>query len=173
MLLKSFILFAAAATAASVANLTTTGCADASSLQTCLNKAASISQKCLDAARGNDLATVACGCVFYTNNINCYAANCWNRVYECEYQKYVVQYLSQCDTAKLPLPYFPAPDSAKDACSCNLGKVYEQFLESVVEGGTCASSNARRDALDQLNRVEACECCEMSGGLSAYERQCP
>ncbi|KAH6874749.1 hypothetical protein B0T10DRAFT_552733 [Thelonectria olida] len=177
MLLKSLaILFSVSVVnAASVANLTATGCADSSGLQTCLDKVASTSQKCLDSARkdGSQLETVACGCVYYTENINCYAAHCWNRVYECEYQKYVIQYLGQCDSAKLPLPYFPAPDGAKDACSCNLGKVYEQFLESVTEGGTCASSNARRDALDQLDRVEACECCEMSGGLSAIYGVCP
>jgi hypothetical protein len=166
-----YLLWPLAALAATTTNLTTTGCVDASGLQKCLDNVASTAQTCLDNARkaGSQAETIACGCVYYTDNVNCYAASCWNRVYECEYQKYVYEYLKNCETAKLPLPYFPAPDNAPDACSCNLGKVYQTFLNSLNEGTSCikgSSSFGARDALGSINKMVACECCAMSGALS-------
>ncbi|CAH0055297.1 unnamed protein product [Clonostachys solani] len=173
-----YLLWPVAALAATTTNLTTTGCVDTSGLQKCLDKVASTAQTCLDNARkdGSQVETLACGCVFYTDNINCYAASCWNRVYECEYQEYVYEYLKSCDTAKPPLPYFPAPDNAQDACSCNLGKVYETFLNSLNEGTSCikgSSSFGTRDALGSINKMVACQCCAMSGALSGIYETCP
>ncbi|CAG9939620.1 unnamed protein product [Clonostachys rosea f. rosea IK726] len=173
-----YLLWPLAALAATTTNLTTTGCVDASGLQKCLDNVASTAQTCLDNARkaGSQAETIACGCVYYTDNVNCYAASCWNRVYECEYQKYVYEYLKNCETAKLPLPYFPAPDNAPDACSCNLGKVYQTFLNSLNEGTSCikgSSSFGARDALGSINKMVACECCAMSGALSGIYETCP
>lgn len=176
-MMKAFLLsllWPMAALAATTTSLTTTGCVDASGLQRCLENVASTAQTCLDNARkaGNQAETIACGCVYYTDNVNCYAASCWNRVYEYEYQKYVYECLKNCETAKLPLPYFPAPDNAQDACSCNLGKVYQTFLNSLNEGTSCikgSSSCGARDALGSINKMVACECCAMSGALSGQE----
>lgn len=151
--------------------LTTDGCVDPKGLQTCLDRVAANSKTCLDHARADNsqLETLACGCVYYTENINCYAAGCWNRVYQCEYQKYVFEYFKMCTTAKLPVPYFPAPDDAQNACSCNLGKLYKTFIDSVNTGNTCikgASSINVRGPMDTINKLAECECCEMSAALS-------
>ncbi|VUC22163.1 unnamed protein product [Clonostachys rosea] len=171
-LLWPLATLAATTTTITTTNLTTTGCVDASGLQKCLDNT------CLDNARkaGSEAETIACGCVYYTDNVNCYAGSCWNRVYECEYQKYVYEYLKNCPTAKLPLPYFPAPDNAPDACSCNLGKVYQTFLNSLNEGTSCvkgSSSLGARGALGSINKMVACECCAMSGALSGIYETCP
>ncbi|KAH8900101.1 hypothetical protein GQ53DRAFT_208742 [Thozetella sp. PMI_491] len=159
-------LFAAVVAVCSAANLTTTGCADAAGLQLCLNTAASTANTCnADAeANGSKLELLACGCQFYVDNFNCYASHCWNRVYECEYQEYIVEYLRLCPIAKLPAPYFPAPDKAPDSCSCNLGNVFLAFNNSVIQGNTCITSQP----LGSYDKIQGCECCELSGAISRY-----
>ncbi len=151
--------------ASALANLTTTGCADASGLQTCLNTAAATAQTCTSSADANhsELELEACGCELYIDNFNCYATHCWNRVYECEYQQYITEYLRLCLVAKLPVPYFPAPEGAPDSCSCNLGNIYEAFNSSVTQGGTCINTDG-----DNLEKLEGCQCCELSGAISRY-----
>lgn len=63
-------------------NLTSTGCHDVDSYETCTISAAADVETCNDAARaaGSELALLACGCVYYIEMMNCYMASCWNRV---------------------------------------------------------------------------------------------
>jgi hypothetical protein len=85
------------------------------------------------------------------------------------YQTYVVEYLAGCSSAKLPVPYFPTPSNAIDACSCNLGDVYLAITGYIQQSANCsmnASTNAATDAVDSVQQIQACECCEISASIS-------
>ncbi|RSL49065.1 hypothetical protein CEP54_012602 [Fusarium duplospermum] len=100
-------------------SLKSTGCADASGFESCQSTANKKTTTCINQAHRDDSqkAILACGCQDYVNNYNCYAAFCWNKVSECDYQEYIVSYLQNCPIAKLPIPYFPAPNGAPSSCS--------------------------------------------------------
>lgn len=98
------------------------------------------------------------------------------QVYECEYQEYAIQYMSECTSnfQLLDIPFFPAPDAAPDSCSCNLGNLYLAVNASGIEGATCIT-NVGEDALGNVNsdpitvsdKQAACTCCGESGAISA------
>lgn len=154
------VFFATNAVAASllVGNLTSTGCADVSGFQKCQNDANEKSNACFAKTGGDVAAQQACACETYILNYNCYATSCWNRVWECEYQSYIISYLLYCPTAKLPVPYFPIPDGAPDACSCNYGQIYQAITDSLAQGTTCIKNNQ-----NSILKAAACKCCEISG----------
>ena len=92
-----------------------------------------------------------------------------NRVWECEYQAYVVEYLDTCPVAKTPIPYFPIPDDAEDACSCNLGEVYEGIYPPLSDVTTCSINAGLVDGFSAQEAYEkGCQCCEMSALISKY-----
>lgn len=66
----------------SIANLSSAGCHDVDSYNTCTMAAATEIQTCNTAAEtaGSEQALMACGCVYYIEMMNCYMASCWNRV---------------------------------------------------------------------------------------------
>lgn len=81
--LATSLLFASTVLAqAGTYNLTSTGCQDVDSYNTCTLAAASRVQTCEDAARAaqSEIALLACGCVYYIDMMNCYMASCWNKV---------------------------------------------------------------------------------------------
>ncbi|KAI8716054.1 hypothetical protein NCS52_00898000 [Fusarium sp. LHS14.1] len=124
-----------------------------------------------DARRDNSQQEIlACGCQDYVNNYNCYAAFCWNKVWECDYQEYIVSYLQNCPIAKLPVPYFPALKQAPSSCSCNLGKVYLAIHDAIQQTETCSDTSDSADAGSNLQRMQGCSCCEISGALSRQAR---
>lgn len=95
-----------------------------------------------------------------------------SQVNECEYQAYIVEYLVGCPIAKLPIPYFPTPNNAADACSCNLGEVYLAITGYIQQGAACstnASTTAITDASDSVQQIQGCECCEVSGSISRFD----
>lgn len=161
-------IFAVIGVATAVVQLTTTGCSDASGLQTCLNAVTASTSKCLTQADADasQLETVSCGCTNYISSYNCYASHCWNRVNECEYQSYIIEYLTNCPTAKTPVPYFPTPNGAPGACSCNVGQVYEAITGSIAQGTACVKNQNGGDAYTNVQRIQGCECCEVSGAIS-------
>jgi hypothetical protein len=163
------LLSTVALAATSDVTLTSTGCADASGFETCQKTANDNASSCLDQADkdGSQTETLACGCQNYVDNYNCYSAFCWNRVWECEYQEYIVDYFIGCPIAKLPVPYFPAPNKAPDACSCNLGRVFLSIQDAIQESTTCSNNADSGDAASNVQQIQGCICCEISGALSA------
>ncbi|OBT87404.1 hypothetical protein VE02_04167 [Pseudogymnoascus sp. 03VT05] len=135
-------VFAAIGVATAVVQLTTTGCSDPSGLETY--------------ADASQLETVACGCANYILSYNCNASHCWNRVNKCEYQSYIIEYLINCPIAKTPVPYFPTPKGAPDACSCNVGEVYEAIIGSISQSTTCVNNQNGGDALTNVQRIQGC-----------------
>lgn len=105
-------------------------CVDASGFETCQNAVTKKTSACVGQAKkdGNGTELLACGCQDAVDNFNCLAAHCCNQVWGCQYQEYMIQYFRSCAIAKQPVPYFPAPNNAPAACSCNLGKVYSVCL---------------------------------------------
>lgn len=100
------------------------------------------------------------------------------QVYECEYQEYVIQYLTECATTNLKasdIPFFPAPVAGvPGSCSCNLGALYFAVNGSETEGETCitdvgqgALANINNDPITTSNKETACSCCGASGAISA------
>ncbi|KAH8805028.1 hypothetical protein F5884DRAFT_884977 [Xylogone sp. PMI_703] len=162
----------ASVSAQSVVLLTSKGCANPSGFESCQAEATSAYNLCTDNADKDhdDKEKDVCGCVNYTDNYNCYATHCWNKVYECTYQEYVVDYLSNCVTGRLPVPYFPIPDNTPDSCSCNVGQVYLNAMQSIIESITCLGSAGSIGGLDAL---KGCQCCELSGALTAIYSICP
>lgn len=162
-------LLSTAVLAATEATLTSTGCADASGFESCQKKANDNLSSCIAQAKkdNSQQEILACGCQNYVDNYNCYSASCWNRVWECEYQEYIIEYFLNCPIAKLPVPYFPAPNKAADACSCNLGKVFLAIQDAIQETATCSNNANGPDASNNLQQIQGCDCCEISGALSS------
>lgn len=163
-------LFSTAALAATGSvTLTSTGCADASGFESCQKQANDQLSSCIAQAKKDNSQTelLACGCQNYVDNYNCYSTSCWNRVWECEYQEYILDYFLSCPIAKLPVPYFPAPNKAPDACSCNLGKVFLAIQDAIQETTTCSNNANSGDAASNVQQIQGCECCEISGALSS------
>lgn len=165
---STFALLSLAASASANTTLTSGGCADPSGLDSCLAKSNDQASSCLNQARkdNSQVEVLACGCQNYVNNFNCYAANCWNKVWGCEYQQYMVEYFVNCATAKLDVPYFPAPGNVEAACSCNLGKVFMGVQSAIQESGTCSNNAQGSDPGSNLQRMQGCNCCQVSGALS-------
>ncbi|KAK1255635.1 hypothetical protein MKX07_007894 [Trichoderma sp. CBMAI-0711] len=169
-------LFTGAALAATGdATLTSTGCADSSGFESCQKQANDKLSSCIAQAEkdNSQQELLACGCQNYVDNHNCYSASCWNRVWECEYQEYIIDYFLNCPIAKLPVPYFPAPNKAPDACSCNVGKVFLAIQDAIQETATCSNNADSGDASSNLQRIQGCDCCEISGALSSLYNICP
>ncbi|KAF4341219.1 hypothetical protein FBEOM_4877 [Fusarium beomiforme] len=169
-----FILgLATLATAADT--LKSSGCADSSGLESCQADVNKKTSSCIAQARrdNSQQEILACQCQDYVNNFNCYAAFCWNKVWECDYQDYVIGYFQNCPTAKLPVPYFPIPKNAADSCSCNIGQVYLNIQDAIQQTGTCSNNANSGDAGSNLQQIEGCNCCELSGALSSIVEICP
>ncbi|KAJ3495451.1 hypothetical protein NLG97_g3391 [Lecanicillium saksenae] len=130
--------------------LSMAGCVDDSAMATCQAAASSEFNDCIARSGNQKTQLLACGCTNYIQNINCAASACWNRVYECNYQGYVTWYLANCPTAKTPVPYFPIPDGASDACSCNLGAVYLAISYSFQEATSCSNNAHGGDAVNEV-----------------------
>ncbi|PTB71722.1 hypothetical protein M440DRAFT_1395438 [Trichoderma longibrachiatum ATCC 18648] len=157
------------------ATLTSTGCADSSGFESCQKQANDKLSSCIAQAKkdNSQQELLACGCQNYVDNYNCYSASCWNRVWECEYQEYIIDYFLNCPIAKLPVPYFPAPNKAPDECSCNIGKVFLAIQEAIQETATCSNNANSGDASSNLQQIQGCDCCEISGALSSLYNICP
>lgn len=104
------------------------------------------------------------------------------QVYQCEYQEYAIQYISECSSGlrTVDIPFFPFPDNAPGSCSCNLGKLYLAVNGSENEGANCVSSISNgvladpdKDPVITANMQEACACCGESGAISAYVHVLP
>ncbi|KAF5977253.1 putative membrane protein [Fusarium bulbicola] len=170
-----FLVSLAAIAAAADVTLTSSGCADASGFEKCQASANKKTSSCIAQARhdNSQVELLACGCQDYVDNFNCYAAFCWNRFWECEYQEYMVSYFMNCNIAKQPVPYFPAPKNAQGACSCNVGQVYLNIQDAIQQTGTCSNSANSGDAGSNLQKIEGCNCCEISRALSSIVEICP
>lgn len=171
--MKLYGLFLAGLASLAVAadvTLTSSGCADASGFEKCQASANKDTSSCIAQARhdNSQVELLACGCQDYVDNFNCYAAFCWNRVWECEYQEYMVSYFMNCNIAKQPVPYFPAPKNAPGACSCNVGQVYLNIQDVIQQTATCSNAADSGDAGNNLQQIEGCNCCEISGALSRH-----
>lgn len=156
-------------TASPQTQLLLTGCADDAGFSSCQKQANDHLDKCLQDAKanGNTKAEIlSCGCTFYTENINCAATSCWNKVNECNYQIFVTGFLANCPVAKAPIPYFPIAAGAQDACSCNLGKIFLETTQAIQESAACSNSAKGGDAGANVQIIQGCICCEISAALS-------
>lgn len=176
ILLVTVILAHISSLATAIGNLTSAGCIDAAGFEKCQAAAAATETACLDKADADQssLETVACGCESYIENYNCYAASCWNRVWECEYQEYMVGYFTDCSTAVQPVPYFPIPDNVQDACSCNVGNVYLAITDSITQGASCSNNvSSTSEGTNAVYLISDCECCTESSVASSIYGICP
>ncbi|OJJ46275.1 hypothetical protein ASPZODRAFT_41516, partial [Penicilliopsis zonata CBS 506.65] len=177
MLFATFLTISALAWQAHAqTNITADVCADPTAYTTCNGDVATQAATCIDACDDYDICVLACGCVMYQEYINCMASTCWNQVYTCEYQKFITEYFDYCDLATVPIPFWPAPNDAPNRCSCNLGLIYETALGFVAEETDCLSNATSLDLTDPEKASEedlACNCCAVSGGLSAIYEICP
>lgn len=144
-------------------------CADDSGFKTCQANADKALDQCIQGAKSRGSSQVeilACGCTFYTQNINCAATSCWNKVNECNYQIFITGFLANCPTAKAPIPYFGFDKDAQDACSCNLAQINVETSAAVVYSGQCSNKANGPDAASNVQQIQGCMCCAVSGSLS-------
>lgn len=94
-------------------------------------------------------------------------------MYSCEYQNTVLELGGNCIDEKFEnVPFFPAPDDAPGACSCNLGKVITSLNRATDELDTCIERNQETwdslllDIDEQTVFSKACKCCSISSMLS-------
>ncbi|KAK0391550.1 hypothetical protein NLU13_1050 [Sarocladium strictum] len=174
-MILSFLALSLAVQGQAGTTLSSKGCADPSGLEKCQASANDQTSSCIAQANkdNSQRELLACTCVDYVSNYNCFASHCWNRVWECEYQDYMVGYFQNCLTAKTPVPYFPAPDNVPDACSCNLGRVYAALHDAIQESTTCSNNANSGDAGSDLQRMEGCNCCAVGGSIAALVGICP
>ncbi|OAR01648.1 hypothetical protein LLEC1_07656 [Akanthomyces lecanii] len=160
----------AAVSVTATVTLTKDGCVDASGFETCQSAVTKKTSACIGQAKkdGSQTELLACGCQDAVDNFNCYAAHCWNQVWGCQYQEYMVQYFRTCAIAKQPVPYFPAPNDAPAACSCNLGKIFLAFNGAIQESTQCSSKQNSGDASANVQAIQGCNCCQVSGAFSRY-----
>src|SRR5687768_11489535 len=94
----SLLAFATIVRTQASSKLSSKGCADSSGLEKCQSAANDATSSCIAQARkdNNQEEILACTCQDYVNNYNCFASHCWNRVWECEYQDYMIGYFQNC-----------------------------------------------------------------------------
>lgn len=164
------VLAVAVVSVAADVTLTKDGCIDPSGFETCQGTANTKTSACIAQAKkdGSQKELLACGCQDSIDNANCYAAHCWNQVWGCQYQEYMVQYFRGCPIAKQPVPYFPAPGDASAACSCNLGSVFFAYNGAIQQAAQCVAKQNSGDAGANLQAMQGCNCCQVSGAFSRY-----
>ncbi|KAK9235438.1 hypothetical protein V1525DRAFT_348345, partial [Lipomyces kononenkoae] len=147
-------------------------CVDPDGYTSCYNTASDVAFQCMNGTDSNTLIT-ACGCVEYVSVINCLATHCWNQVYSCEYQQLAIDYIRTCPHFDY-IPFFPPPDNAPAACSCNIGKVFLAVNETIGEVSNCDNAAAAvGDPGQSLQLQAACVCCGESASLSSLSSICP
>uniref|UniRef100_A0A093VEG7 Uncharacterized protein n=1 Tax=Talaromyces marneffei PM1 TaxID=1077442 RepID=A0A093VEG7_TALMA len=167
-LTATLALFSRSAFAANATTITATGCVDSSGMSTCLNTAETKYESCMSVAGGNNEVVIACQWTQWVDQMLCYQTSCWNKIYSCEYQFLVSEYLSE-QTASAKIPYYPAPDNAPGGCSCNLGEV----LNNVTANVNAAGSTCSKYVNGISNDIFTCECCGWSAAVSAFYGICP
>lgn len=167
-MLTLYTVLALGATALADATLTKYACIDPSGFSSCQSTASQKTSVCIAQAKkdGSQKELLACGCQDSVDNFNCYATHCWNQVWGCQYQNYMVNYFRTCPIAKQPVPYFPIPKDAQGACSCNLGQVFLSYNAAIQQSGQCSQNSQSGDPGSNLQRMQGCSCCQVSGALS-------
>ncbi|KAK9323674.1 hypothetical protein V1517DRAFT_243301, partial [Lipomyces orientalis] len=147
-------------------------CVDPDGYTACYNDASDVAFQCMNGTDSNQLVQ-ACGCVEYVDVMNCIASHCWNQVYSCAYQELVIDYIRYCPHND-QIPFFPPPDDASGACSCNVGKIFLAVNNSIAETASCNNAAAAvSDPSQGLQLDAACACCGESASLSSLYSICP
>ncbi|OQD86140.1 hypothetical protein PENANT_c008G06262 [Penicillium antarcticum] len=136
---------------------------------TCMNKQCpSLGMDCIN----------ACECQRSAHQIDCASASCWNEVYSCEYQNTVGDFFALCTNPNYDtVPFWPAPDDAPDACSCNLGKIEKKEHLIALQMTECSNNMTNLNQITKTDAIadygQACMCCGMSAIISAIYDTCP
>ncbi|KAJ5337514.1 uncharacterized protein N7506_005536 [Penicillium brevicompactum] len=120
----------------------------------------------------------ACECQRSAHQIDCASASCWNEVYSCEYQSIVADFFNLCTNPNYDaVPFWPAPDDAPAACSCNLGKIIKKEHFIALQMTECANNMTNLNQLATNKDISeygtACMCCGMSAIVSTIYDTCP
>lgn len=70
------------------------------------------------------------------------------------------------------MPFWPAPDDAPDACSCNLGKIEKKEHLIALQMTDCSNNMTNLNQITDTDAIvdygRACMCCGLSAIVSAY-----
>ncbi|KAJ7642086.1 hypothetical protein FB45DRAFT_1000494 [Roridomyces roridus] len=151
------------------------GCVDPQGLVDCYNNNVAQATSCTADADKNcdsdNRGLCLAGCANYqlAANVGCWLESCWNQVYGCEFQDTVIQYIDGADrvASSVSIPFYPPPDDAPGACSCNLGMVYEYMSEVAITSDPCDPSGGNTDLFNE------CQCCYFSSPISKIINTCP
>lgn len=142
--------------------LVMSNCADDSGFKSCQAKADSAHQDCL---KGNPSQnkTMSCGCDFYTQNVNCAATSCWNKVYECNYQIFGNGFVNNCPAIQGVdgIPYYPLSVGTTDGCTCDVAGINNEIMLAKQFGDQCIPS-AQSVSPGNSSAILACKCCTAS-----------
>ncbi|PMD34499.1 hypothetical protein L207DRAFT_589090 [Hyaloscypha variabilis F] len=158
------------------------GCVDPSGYTSCYATSATnfgncgqvCTQEYAPATKQFETCAAACSAANWATNIGCWLQSCWNRVYSCRYQGTAMQYIAGTDleqtTLSHPIPYYPTPDGAPAACSCNLGLVYGNMTDqTIADIGSCVALGNGPDPSGTFD----CDCCQTSQLISNIFNICP
>ena len=150
-------------------------CADPKGMESCYDDADAAWADCVDTncQDQNIDCNNVCSCIRTENYVNCAVTHCWNEAYSCEYQQTAGDIFTWCIKPDYSgLPFFPPPDDAPAACSCNWAKLLISIHTTVAETDSCGRKG--EDVLDTLatnDDIQAftasCICCSQTGQLSA------
>ncbi|KAJ4247434.1 hypothetical protein NW762_013109 [Fusarium torreyae] len=146
-------------------------CVDPSGFETCYKDAGERCNDCVnDNCKGKniDCANV-CTCVMVEEAIDCALTSCWNKG---ERTRHLSLFTIRTGS------FFPAPDDAPGACSCNLGKIASTIARAEKEMNECEDRNKKFvESLTSTDEIEifgrACLCGTYSVALSSVWDICP
>jgi hypothetical protein len=176
-------------------DMTSDGCADPAGFDSCWaaanNEATSLFTKCCTQSECRDsnncyTPDTNCAqtttCIAYALWIDCALSTCWNRVrdtilsrnYRCltkhrftdaNTKNLAINAVDSCPIANHLAPYVPAPRATPGYCSCNMGFVYDVYLESNRAGAGEEYSCKNNVPGSQW---DTCICCGDSSTVSTY-----
>ncbi|KAI1252378.1 hypothetical protein MGN70_006953 [Eutypa lata] len=97
----------------------------------------------------------------------------------CEYQETAGDIATYCLNPDLEgIPFYPPPDDAPGACSCNLGKLLTSIYQTSAETESCGANGEEivsgLTSNDEIQTFsEACICCSQSATQSAADATPP
>jgi hypothetical protein len=87
--------------------------------------------------------------------------NIKSQVYGCEYQATAILISPLIQSSGGAIPFYPAPDNAPGVCSCNVGKLFENFTAAIKQAPKACDQNLAGD-------IQGCNCCTWSAAFAAY-----
>jgi hypothetical protein len=167
------LLCSARSATAQFTDTLTSGCFDQTGHDNCvatINKDVTASYNfCVNngTSTANSYCTAAASCQLGDGYVACALEYCWNKVYSCEYQQLLINYVQSCISSPLGhnLPFWNhTADDMPGACSCDLTGLQEYLHEGADNAKQCNV---------QVGINSYCSCCGFAETVAECVFPCP